>query len=211
MGERKTSNRTGQGTRDRIMDAALRTVRDEGLVRTSVRQIARTGGFNQALVFYHFGSVEELLLAALERANHRRMARFGARLEAASSLCDLVSVARDIHRSDDAEDCDHSALSAIVAGWAANSEMGPRILAILQPWEDLVAGALGRCLAGTPFARVLSADDLAHAVVALCLGVELLNRLDAGGHRTADLFASLAGTAALAEPLLRRLDVPSVD
>ncbi len=68
MGERRTSSRTGQDTRDRIIDAALRTVRDEGLVRTSVRQIARTGGFNQALVFYHFGSVEELLLAALERS-----------------------------------------------------------------------------------------------------------------------------------------------
>ncbi|MCP3987556.1 MAG: TetR family transcriptional regulator [Actinomycetia bacterium] len=54
MGERKSS-RSGLETRDRIIDAALDTVRVEGLVGTSVRAIARTGGFNQALVFYHFG------------------------------------------------------------------------------------------------------------------------------------------------------------
>lgn len=211
MGERRTSSRTGQDTRDRIIDAALRTVRDEGLVRTSVRQIARTGGFNQALVFYHFGSVEELLLAALERANERRMARFGARLEGVGCLRELVAVAQDLHRGGDPEDCDYSALSAIVAGWATNSEMGPRILAILQPWEDLVAGALGRCLAGTPLAQVLPTADLAHAVTALCLGIELLNRLDGDTRRTGTVFASLAGTAALTETLLQGSEAPSVD
>lgn len=204
MGERKSS-RTGQVTRDRIIDAALRTVRTEGLVRTSVRLIARTGGFNQALVFYHFGSVEELLLAALERANDRRMSRFRPRLEGASSLSDLVKVALDLHTSDNAVECDHSALSAIVAGWAANSEMGPRILEILQPWDDLVSAALRRSLAGTPFAQVIPADDMAHAISALFLGIELLNRLDVDDRRTAALFASLAGAADLAGPLLDAL------
>lgn len=92
MGERRTS-RTGQETRDRIIDAALLTVRNEGLVGTSARVIARTGCFNQALVFYHFGSVEELLIAALERANDRRMDRFRERLDGCESLADLVSVA----------------------------------------------------------------------------------------------------------------------
>ena len=92
MGERRSS-RSGLVTRDRIIDAVLRTVRDEGLVGTSVRQIARTGGFNQALIFYHFGSVDELLLAALERANERRIACFRERLEAVRSLSDLVRVA----------------------------------------------------------------------------------------------------------------------
>ena len=203
MGERKSS-RSGQETRDRIIDAALETVRCQGLVGTSVRVIARTGGFNQALVFYHFGSVEELLLAALERANDRRMERFRDRLEAVTSLSDLVTVAIDLHGTEN--DCDHPALTAIVAGWSSNSEVGPRIVEILRPWDELVADALRRSLGDSPFATAVPVDDLAHAVSALFLGIELLNRLDNDPTRTDSLFASLAGAAALAGPLLDALD-----
>jgi AcrR family transcriptional regulator len=190
-------------TRDRIIDAALRTVREEGLVRTSVRQIARTGGFNQALIFYHFGSVEELLLAALERANERRMERFGDRLASVHSLEELVKVAADLHRSDNAAECNHSALSAIVAGWASNSEHGPKILEILRSWDELVAGALRRSLAGTPFAPLVPCDQMAHAISALFLGIELLNRLEGDDRNTLALLASLEGAAGLAGPILQ--------
>ena len=142
--ERKSS-RTGQETRDRILDAALETVRVEGLVGTSARAIARTGDFNQALVFYHFGSVEDLLLAALERANDRRIGRFRDRLNAVDSLGGLVEIASDLHVNND--DPDHSALSAIVAGWSTSSDVGQRILATLRPWDDMVEAALQRSLA----------------------------------------------------------------
>jgi AcrR family transcriptional regulator len=202
MGERKSS-RSGQETRDRIIDAALATVRCQGLVGTSVRAIARTGGFNQALVFYHFGSVEELLLAALERANDRRIERFRQRLEAVESLNDLVQVAIELHGTEN--DCDHPALTAIVAGWSSNSDVGPRIVEILRPWDELVAAALQRSLAGTPFASAVPVADLAHAISALFLGIELLNQLDNDSAKTASLFASLSGAASLATPLLDTL------
>lgn len=51
-------------TRERIVEAALRTLKPDGIVGTSARSIAGSGGFNQALIFYHFGSVREALLAA---------------------------------------------------------------------------------------------------------------------------------------------------
>ena len=50
-------------TRARILDAALQALRDEGIAGISARNIARHGGFNQALIFYHFRSVEGLLVA----------------------------------------------------------------------------------------------------------------------------------------------------
>ena len=203
MGERKNS-RTGLETRDRIIDAVLETVSTEGLVGTSARVIAKTGGFNQALVFYHFGSVEELLLAALERANERRMVRFQEKLEAVDDLPGLVQVAIELHRSAE-EDRDHAALSAIIAGWSVKSEVGPRIVKILRPWDDLVAAALKRCLADTPFAQVVPTDDLAHAISAMFLGIEMLNRLDPDDTRVDSLLLSLSGAANLATPLLRSL------
>lgn len=209
MGERRSS-RTGQETRDRIIDAVLTTVSIEGLVGTSARVIARTGGFNQALVFYHFGSVEDLLLAALERANERRMAKFRDRLDEVDDLRGLVQVAIDLHASAE-DDSDHVALSAIVAGWSASSDVGPRILEILRPWDDLVAGALRRSLAGTPFGQVVPTEDLAHAISALFLGIELISRLDADDKRTDSLLTSLAGAANLAGPVLDAMAAESAD
>ena len=202
IGERKRS-RSGLETRERIIDAALETVRVEGLVGTSTRAIARTGDFNQALVFYHFGSIEELLLAALHRANERRIERFGRRLEAVDTLSGLVQIAAELHG--DAEDPDHPALVAIVAGWSTSSDVGQRIIETLRPWDELVEAALRRCLAGTPFARVVPTDDLAHAVAAMFLGIELMGRLDCDGARTESLFASLAGAAALGGPMLEAM------
>ena len=208
MQERKSS-RIGQETRDRIIDAALATVRDQGLVGTSARAIARTGDFNQALVFYHFGSIEELLLAALQRANDRRMERFRDRLATTGSLTDLVQIAADLHGNID--DCDHPALVGIVAGWSANSEVGRRIIEILRPWDEMVETALHRSLAGTPFARIVPTRDLAHAVACMFLGIELMSRLDPDDDRTGSLFASLGGAAELAGPLLEAMRPAGTD
>jgi AcrR family transcriptional regulator len=209
-GERKRS-RAGEETRDRILEAALETVRDQGLVGTSARAIARTGEFNQALVFYHFGSIGDLLLAALQLANDRRIERFRDRLETVDSLTGLVAIAADLHANRD--DCDHPALTAIVAGWPSNSEVGKRIVEILRPWDEMIERALERSLAGTPFAQVVPTGDLAHALSCLFLGIELMGRLDPDDERTGSLFDSLSGAAELAAPLLeavRRAASPSI-
>lgn len=200
--ERKSS-RAGQETRDRILDAALETVRIEGVVGASVRAIARVGDFNQALVFYHFGSIEELMLAALERANDRRIERFRDRLEAVEDLGGLVNIAVELHSNID--DPDHPALSAIVAGWSSSSDVGQRILETLEPWDAMVEAALSRSLVDTPFAQLVPTKDLAHAISALFLGIELMSRLDRDDTRTDSLFASLSGAANLAGPLLESL------
>lgn len=199
MAERK-ANKSGEDTRTRIIEAALETVRSEGLVGTSARVIARTGGFNQALVFYHFGSIDELLLAALERANDRRIERFGDRLEAVQDLPGIVNLALQMHAETD--DADFAALTAIVAGWSVKSEGGSRIVEILKPWDDRLAGALNRSLANTPYGSIVPTKDLAHAMSALFLGLELMSRLEADSTRTAGLYSSLTGSAVFLSAVL---------
>lgn len=200
VAERKIS-RTGQETRDRIIDAALETVRDQGLVGTSARAIARAGDFNQALVFYHFGSIEDLLLAAVERASERRVARFEEELRAVTELKDLVAVASKLHG--DRHDADQPALAAMVAGWSASSDLGPRIMQILKPWDDMVAEALRRSFEGSPFAPLIPFDDFSHLVAALFLGMEMMSRLDPDDGRTDHLFQTLSAFATLSGPLIR--------
>ena len=46
-------------TRTRLLDGALETLRTRGIAGVSARTIAAAAGVNQALVFYHFGGVDE--------------------------------------------------------------------------------------------------------------------------------------------------------
>ncbi len=200
----RKSSKGGHDTKNKILDAALQTVKNEGLVGTSARSIARTGEFNQALVFYHFGSVEGLLLAALERAHERRMDRFEQDLEAISDLQGLTRIAQELHAS--AEDPDQAALAAIVAGWSATSDNGKTVLAILQPWNDMVSDALKRVLGDHPLAKFIPTDDLAHAIAALFLGIEILGRLDPNNQQADRIFTVLNNLAGFGTPLLQAME-----
>src|SRR6266542_2717317 len=144
----------GGGTRARIIDAAIRTLKGRGFAGASARAIAQTGGFNQALIFYHFGTVNDLLLAALDETSARRMQRYSAALRGIRTLPELMEQAARIYR------------------------------------EDLESGHI---------------KDLAFAVVALYLGVELLahlngqlaraERLIDTGSRLSSLFAGILPTS----------------
>src|SRR5688572_14747655 len=91
---------TAQETRRQIAAATLETLRTEGFAGATSRAIARIGGFNQALIFYHYGSLENALLAALDLTSEERMARYREALAGAETIEDLTRVARQIYRQD---------------------------------------------------------------------------------------------------------------
>src|SRR5438270_2850642 len=90
----------GLATRDRILDAAFETLRSEGFAQTSARAIARRGGFNQALIFYHFGTLDALLLAALERTSTERLELYRDAIRSASTVDELLAVAARAYEAD---------------------------------------------------------------------------------------------------------------
>ena len=59
----------GEATRLALLDAAEELLISKGVVGISTRKVADRAGVNQALVHYHFGTIEELLLAVLERVS----------------------------------------------------------------------------------------------------------------------------------------------
>jgi len=79
------------------VEAAIETLKDEGFAGTSARAISeRAAGLNQALIFYHFGSVVNLLLAALDSVSNDRMVKFSAAINNVSSPTDLTNIAAQI-------------------------------------------------------------------------------------------------------------------
>jgi AcrR family transcriptional regulator len=181
-------------TRARIVDAALETLKNEGFAGASARAIARTGGFTQALVFYHFGTVNDLLLAALEETGRRRMDRYRAAVEDGMTLAELVAAAAEIYR-EDLEDGHLTVLAAMIAASVTSPDLGPRVAACLQPWLAFTEEAVAKVTDGSPVAAVVPPGDAAVAVVALYLGLELLTHLDGDRSRAESLFAAASRVA----------------
>ncbi len=190
-------------TRQRIIDAAVETVRREGIVGTSARAIARTGGFNQALIFYHFGSVNDVLLAGLDSISDARMVRYREQLAEVSTLPQLVEVAAALH----AEDVEHGhihVLSQMLAGASSSPELAAEVLRRFEPWTELVVAAITRVVAGTPYQQLLPVADLAYVISALFVGIELLTHLDPDRSKEQSLFSTIGLMAQLLEGLLDR-------
>ena len=59
----------GDTTRRALLDAAQELLILKGVSGITTRKVADRAGVNQALVHYHFGTIEELLVAALERVS----------------------------------------------------------------------------------------------------------------------------------------------
>src|SRR5580704_17115001 len=87
-------------TRRKLVDAAVETLKVDGYVGASARAIAQQAGLNQGLIFYHFGSVANLLLAALDAVSAQRFELYTALVSAGSTPSQLVEAAEGIFRND---------------------------------------------------------------------------------------------------------------
>jgi AcrR family transcriptional regulator len=191
---------TAVDTPTRILDAALAALRADGIAGVSARSIARHGGFNQALIFYHFGSVEGLLVAVARSESERRSALYAEALREVTSLSELVAVARRLH-DEEFQAGTVAALTQMLAGAVGSEDLSRGIREALDPWTSLVRETIARLLGDTPYAELLPAADLTAAVAALFLGIELLAGIDpdAAGD---SLFGTMEAVAAVVDGLL---------
>lgn len=58
-------------TRDRVVEAAIKTILEMGFYRASSNAIAERAGLSWGVIQYYFGSREALMLAVLEEGTHR--------------------------------------------------------------------------------------------------------------------------------------------
>ena len=171
-------------TQAALIEAAIAVLHESGFARASARRIAQRAGCNQALVFYHLGSVNDLLVAALEEVSARRMAAYRELLQRTGTLAELISGARSVFEAD--LDAGHvTVLTEMISGAQSVPGLGERVAACLAPWREFAATAIRAVLAASPVAPLLPADEAAHAVVAGLLGLEMLASLD--GDRAAAL------------------------
>ena len=186
-GSKPGSGAAGSGaaeTRAALIRGAIGALSDTGYAGASAREIARRAECNQALIFYHFGSVDGLLLAALDEVSAARLTKYQEAVQRSGTLSDLVKTARSVFE----EDLDRgyvAVLAAMIAGAQSSPTLGAEVAVRLAPWREFAADSLRPFLASTPLAGMIRGEEIAHAIVALYLGLEMLASLD--GDRAAAL------------------------
>jgi hypothetical protein len=128
--------------------------------------------------------VDGLLLAALDEVSAVRLSKYQAAVQRSGTLSELVKTARSVFD----EDLDRgyvAVLAAMIAGAQSSPALGAEVAGRLAPWRAFAAESLQPFLGGTPLAGMIRGEEVAHAIVALYLGLEMLASLD--GDRAAAL------------------------
>lgn len=200
------SDRT-TATRRALVDATLATIRDHGIAKVSARTVAAAGGVNQALVFYHFGSVDGLVVEACRISTAERVARYADDLDAVTTLAGLVDVGARV-QAEEREAGNVAVLAQALAGAHASPALATAMGEALELWRAPIRRTLDRLLSDSPFGDVVDAEELTTLVSAVFIGLELMQAADGPERDTASTtLRSLRPVAAVVDglgPVARR-------
>jgi AcrR family transcriptional regulator len=196
--------------RARVISAALETLERSGFAGTTARAVAATGGFNQALIYYHFPSLDDLLVATLRDFSERRLTRYRLALAGINGLAPLVAAMTRLYDEDVASG-QLGAAQEIVAGSSSSERLGQQVVELIEPWYAFAEESVAGLLENTPFEGIVPVKELAYAFVALYFGVETLARLDGNRGKAKALFESGARLARLIDELTGRANETTAD
>src|SRR5258706_6734536 len=135
-----THQKIEQGARSReaLLDAAIELIADGGYTATGVDAIARRSGVVKSALYWHFGSKDGLLIAALERTARDWVAEFESQVviqaEPAQRLENLFTHVRNLfyHRPERIR----LILSALIERGPENEEVRVGVARILGVMRD---------------------------------------------------------------------------
>jgi AcrR family transcriptional regulator len=165
---------------DALLDAAERLLVDVGYAGITTRRLAEEAGINHGLVHYYFGSLESLLLRALERFTERLIARQQELYASDEPFIDKWRTAMHYLVSEDAT-YEKVWLELQALGWN-NPELRGRLAEVNAEWRAVLTQAFDRPHRELGIAMPLEA--LVSLVMTFNIGimVERLGGIEAG-HR----------------------------
>jgi AcrR family transcriptional regulator len=164
----------GIETRQRLMAATLAAIRDVGFAGLSARVVAREADLNQALIFYHFGSMDGLVAETCRRATAERVAVWTDALAEVRDLPALVVLARELHVREQREG-NVAVLAQALAAAQSDAALAEVAGDALSLWLEPLEATAARILTGTVLEGVLSPSDIARTAAAAFVGVELFD------------------------------------
>ena len=159
-----------EGTKEAILQAARRVLAREGFPALTARNIAAEAGTNLALLNYHYGSKERLLVALFEALNAERLARQRALYAApAEPLSAKWRRATEFYRQDLAAGWVR-VLNELIAHGYSNPRVGKLVREQTNEWRRLLSSA---ARAGLPTLGInIRAEYVGSAIASFWLGME---------------------------------------
>lgn len=194
-------------TKTKLIEAATQTVCESGVAAASARSIAARARVNQALIFYHFGTVSELLEAASRHAVEQSVTYYRDRFATATSLPELLTIGRDLHERERATG-NVALMAQLMSGAQQDAVLARAASYAMSVWTTEIEAVLARVLRDSPLAEVASIAGLARAISAGFIGLQLYEGVDAdGAGRALDSLESLGIVAEIVNdlgPIARR-------
>lgn len=185
-------------TKNELIAAAITSLQADGYGGTTARSIATHANCNQAAIYYHFGGIDDLLIAALEASSERRLDRYKETITGEQSLSTLLELLEALYKEDRASG--HlGVLTELVGGITAAPALRDGIERATAPWLEFVEAQIKQAAQALSFGSMLPATDLADLVFSLVIGVELRNKVDGNVERSDRLFRLAKLAVSLAE------------
>ncbi|WP_017586320.1 TetR family transcriptional regulator [Nocardiopsis ganjiahuensis] len=154
--------------RTRVLEGAVEALCVEGAAKIGADGIARRAGVSAAVVWEHFGGVEEVVAAAVEHVVRGRVRACGGELAGVRTVGELVRVGRSW--------CVVPDVGSV--GWVVSqvsgSVVGERaVAAAVGVWSVAFERVLVRVLAQSPVQEFVDAAGLGRMVVAALVGAQV--------------------------------------
>jgi AcrR family transcriptional regulator len=183
-------------TRAKLLTAAAESLREDGMAGLSARAVAARADVNQALIFYHFGTVNELVDAACRQAVDDSAEFYREQFDGVSSLSELLTVGRQLHERERAAG-NVAMMAQLMAGAQRDEALAAAARYAMARWNLEIETVVRRVLRGGPLATIADPAGVARAISAGFIGLELYEGVDGEGAALA--FDSLAQLGLLAD------------
>ena len=173
----KRDNTAGEEARERLIEGAVTVLARDGFAQASARAIAAEAGGVNGLIFYHFGSMDQLLAATAQRLSERRIERVRAGLGGDAAHERWAEHLGDVIRAE-ASSPDGRAIVELLVGSRGSPALAAEVRASIDRSVAFAADELRRVLDGSPLGQLLPADLVAELATAAFLGLEILTQND---------------------------------
>jgi AcrR family transcriptional regulator len=171
-------------TRTRILEAAFRCLAAKGYGALSVREIARDAGVNHALINYYFGTKDLLVIAVLDEANRKLLARQRTMYAGEGGFAAKWAEARRYYEHDVASGFVR-VQAELYAASLSNPELRAQFLPRIRAWKQVVLEATREALRTyqPQLPAALSAEAIATLISEFWLGMEFARLIGDEGER----------------------------
>lgn len=173
---RKRGSATGGETRMVIIEAAIASLAEQGFSATSARAVAERAEVAPGGLFYHFGSMDELLAEVFSVGLDRRVERLSAALDVPE--IELPSAFPQAVRAEFANP-ESRALLELVVGAIDSPVLAARVRDGLDRSVAFTREVIDRMVGASPMAALLPLDLVAQVAASAFFGLAVMDLVGA--------------------------------